>query len=77
MILTVDYELTDSVTRNLVKSGQTSTHASYNVINDNVYATFVAEEEAVLRAARQVAQQLINLLSMHFSQGNRNGIDGP
>ena len=73
MILNVDYELSDSVTQSLVKSGLTTAHASYNVVIDNVYATFVAEEEASLRAARQIAQQLTNLLALHFTRGNSHG----
>ena len=77
MILNVDYELTDSVTQNPVQSGKTSTHASYNVVVDNVYATFVAEEEASLRAARQIGQQLTNLLSLHFNRADSHGKNGP
>ena len=73
MILTVDYKLSDSVTQKPVKWGRTSAHASYNVITDNVYATFVAEEEASLRAARQIAQQLTNLLALYFAQGDSHG----
>lgn len=77
MILTVNYELTDSIAQTRVKSGQTTAHASYNVITDNVYATFVAEEEASLRAARQIAQQLTNLLSLHFTRGASDGENIP
>lgn len=73
MILNVHYELSDSLSRSLVKSGRTTAHASYNVVVDNVYATFVAEEEAALRAARQIAQQLTNLLALHFAQGDSHG----
>ena len=73
MILNVDYELSDSGTQSLVKSGRTTAHASYNIVIDNVYATFVAEEEASLRAARQIAQQLTNLLALHFAQGDSHG----
>jgi len=77
LILNVDYELSDSVTQNLVQAGKTSTHASYNVVVDNVYATFVAEEEAALRAARQIGQQLTNLLSLHFNRADSHGKNGP
>ena len=73
MILNVDYELNDSLSRKLIKAGRTTAHASYNVVIDNVYATFVAEEEASLRAARQVAQQLTNLLALHFAKGDSHG----
>ena len=43
MILTVHYTLIDFSSGSMVIEGHTSAHASYNVISDNVYATFVAE----------------------------------
>ena len=52
----------------MVMAGHTSAHASYNVISDNVYATFVAEEEASLRAAKQIGSQIASVLSLHFAR---------
>ena len=71
MVLTVRYELIDRISYHIITSGQTSAQASYNVIPDNAYATFVAEEEASSRAARQIAQQLTSILFLHFSRGER------
>lgn len=77
MVLTVRYELIDLISDSSIASGQTSAQASYNVIPDNAYATFVAEEEASSRAARQIGQQLTNLLSLYFTQAQRPGPDIP
>jgi len=71
MILTVGYTLIEVSSGSMVMEGHTSAHASYNVISDNVYATFVAEEEASLRAAKQNGSQIANLLSLHFSRKNQ------
>ena len=71
MILTVHYKLIEFSSGSMVIEGHTSAHASYNVISDNVYATFVAEEEASLRAAIQIASQIASLLSLHFSRTNQ------
>ncbi len=71
MILTVHYTLIDFSSGSMVIEGHTSAHASYNVIPDNVYATFVAEEEASLRAAKQNGSQIANLIALHFSQRNQ------
>ena len=71
MILTVHYTLTQFSSGSFVMEGHTTAHASYNVISDNVYATFVAEEEASLRAAKQSGNQIANLLSLHFSRKNQ------
>ena len=72
MILTVRYRLTEIVSKTQVKNGHTSAQASYSVIEDNAYATFIAEEEASLRAAKQVGYQLTNILSFHFSDDNKS-----
>ena len=71
MVLTVRYELRDVDSNERITSGTISAQASYNVIPDNAYATFVAEEEATSRAARQIGQQLTSLLSLHFSRDHR------
>ena len=71
MILTVHYTLIEFSSGSMIMEGHTSAHASYNVISDNVYATFVAEEEASLRAAKHNGSQIANLLSLHFSRKNQ------
>ncbi|MEE2694663.1 MAG: LPS assembly lipoprotein LptE [Pseudomonadota bacterium] len=71
MILNVHYTLSEFASGSLLTEGHTSAHASYNVISDNAYATFVAEEEASLRAAKQIGNQIANLLSLHFSQRSK------
>ncbi|MBT06316.1 MAG: hypothetical protein CMM32_05290 [Rhodospirillaceae bacterium] len=68
MILTVHYKLFEVSSGSMVMAGHTSAHASYNVISDNVYATFVAEEEASLRAAKQIGSQIASVLSLHFAR---------
>ena len=68
MILNVHYKLVESDSDSLITDGYTSAHASYNVISDNVYATFVAEEEASLRAAKQIGNQIASLLTLHLSR---------
>jgi len=77
MILNVGYTVISLVSGSLVAEGQTSAHASYNVVPDNVYATFVAEEEASLRAAKQIGNQLSNLLFLHLSRRNQHSPDAP
>ena len=72
LVLTVHYTLIESASGSLVTEDHTSAHASYNVIPDNVYATFVAEEEASLRAAKQIGSQIANLLSLHLSRRNES-----
>lgn len=77
LVLTVHYELIELISDKRITTGQTSAQASYNVIPDNAYATFVAEEEAAARAARQIGQQLTNLLTLYFSQNNLYRTDIP
>jgi len=77
MILTVHYQLVEFSTGFKVAEGHTSAHASYNVIAENVYATFVAEEEASLRAAKQIGSQIANLLSLRFSRRNQKSQGAP
>lgn len=51
----------------VVFNGQATSYASYNILDDQ-YAAVVSREDAEERAARDVAQQIVNRLSAFFAE---------
>jgi LPS-assembly lipoprotein len=67
LTVTVTYTLTDQNGKEIVK-GTAHSITSYNQIAEQ-YATLAAENDAYQRTLNEVANQIVNRLSLYFSEG--------
>lgn len=61
------FALTDLSTGEIVFTGNTLSVGSYNVV-DSEFATIVAEDNAAERAAREVGEEIFDLLVVYFNR---------
>lgn len=69
LTLTADYALTDESGNNVME-GTARTVANYNQLEEQ-YGTLAAREGAFQRSLNEIADQIVNRVSLYFSEGNK------
>jgi LPS-assembly lipoprotein len=67
MVLTADFKLYQTVSRDLLYSGSADSIGSYDVV-ESEYATLVAEQETARDAARELATTITSILALYFER---------
>ena len=66
------YSLFDIATGGQMHSGAYRATASYNVLENTVFATRMAEEDAARKAAREVSRGITTALALYFERHGKN-----
>lgn len=72
LTLTATYRLEEAASRAVVAAGSIRATAAYNVLRSD-FANVIAERDAQRRAAREVAEELMTRLAVHFA-GARSAV---